>query len=107
MSVISRPIIIEDFSYEKDRFIVSVKSAQYKEAYSIDIEFSDGTRKTVDFGPFLSKVRHSLLQRYRNIDTFKAFSVKNGELFWSTEQDEYDMIFPIAELYAGVIPPGL
>jgi hypothetical protein len=57
----------------------------------------DGTQRVVDFGPFLRQLRHPLIQAYLAPAAFARFAVKDGDLVW----DDYDLCFPIADLYEG------
>jgi len=52
--------------------------------------FSDGTRRIVDFGPFLRQSRNPLIQAYLDPVAFARFTVRDGDLIW----DDYDLCFP-------------
>ena len=79
--------------------IISIKSAIYLEDYSIKIIFSDGVENVIDFKPFLSQSIHPSIKKYLNKDLFVNFKIVNGNLNWN----DYDLIFPISELYDGAI----
>jgi len=76
-----------------------IKSARYLGDFSIRILFNDGTEQLVDFKPFLTKSLHPSIQKYLNEDNFSNFLIKDGNLNWN----DYDMIFPISDLYNGEI----
>ncbi|MCP4753006.1 MAG: DUF2442 domain-containing protein [Proteobacteria bacterium] len=75
--------------------VLEIVSAQHASNYIISIEFSDGTRQVVDFGPFLKNSLNPLISKYLDIDLFKQFSLDFGDLQWN----DYDLCFPIADLH--------
>jgi hypothetical protein len=77
-----------------------VSDAVYVKDFKIKIFFKDGTNKIVDFKSFLySEHVHPIYKRYRKTSVFKKFDIKNGNLNWN----DYEMIFPVEELYNGKI----
>ncbi len=83
-------------------WIIDVDSAEYVKGYQLRISFSDGTERIVDFGRFLHESLNPMIKKHLDIDTFKGFSVEHGDLFWN----DYDLCFPIADLYEGRIWKG-
>ena len=79
--------------------VVDIESAAYVEGYKICLVFSDDSVRTVDFEPFLSASLNPMIRKYLNLDHLKNFTVEHGDLFW----DDYDLCFPIADLYEGRI----
>ncbi len=78
---------------------ISVEHAEYIEKYMLNLKFSDGTEKIVDFGFFLQNSLNPMIKKYLNIEIFKKFTVEYGDLFWG----DYDLCFPVADLYEGSI----
>jgi hypothetical protein len=78
---------------------VDVETAKYIDGYKIQIQFSDGHIQIVDFEPFLSQSLHPDVQAYLDVDKFCRFTVAYGNLVWN----DYDLLFSVADLYAGVI----
>ncbi|MCU4158061.1 DUF2442 domain-containing protein [Carboxylicivirga sp. A043] len=78
---------------------IRIDSAKYLSDYAIRITFSDGQEKLVDFKPFLSKALHPSIKKYLNEKMFSNFSLIDGNLNWN----DYDLVFPIDELYKGEI----
>jgi len=78
---------------------LKIETAKYLSDFAIRIHFNDGSEKLVDFKPFLSKSRHPSIQKYFNENTFSNFSITDGNLNWN----DYEMIFPIRDLYVGKI----
>ena len=76
-----------------------VKQAQYVPRYKVDIEFNDGRRRVVDFGPFLKGSTNPMFTRYKTVRRFKDFHISHGDLMWG----DFEMIFPITDLYEGKI----
>ena len=79
--------------------VISIKTAEYIEGYKLRLVFSDNTERTVDFEPFLRNALNPMVQKYLQLDTFKDFTVAYGDMFWN----DYDLCFPIADLYEGRI----
>jgi hypothetical protein len=77
--------------------VVAVRPA---DEYRLTISFSDGAVRTVDFGPFLLRnARHPAVQEYLDPVRFGNYTIRDGDLMWG----DYDLLFPIADLYRGNI----
>ena len=79
--------------------VIAIKTAEYVEGYKLRLVFSDKKERIVDFEPFLHNTPNPLIQKYLQLDNFKNFTVAYGDLFWA----DYDLCFPIADLYEGRI----
>ena len=79
--------------------IIDIDSVEYVHAYQLRLKFSDGKQCLVDFEPFLRGSLNPLIRRYLDLERFKNFTVEYGDLYW----DDYEMCFPIADLYEGHI----
>jgi hypothetical protein len=90
--------IVEDYN-EVLVDSIEINSAIYIGDYSIRIFFNDGVCKLVDFKSFLENSSHSSIKKYLDESKFKEFLIVDGNLNWN----DYDLIFPIADLYTGVI----
>ena len=78
---------------------INITEVEYLEGYRLRIAFDDGVQRVVDFEPFLSKSHHPAIRKYLDKRRFKKFTIDRGHLYWN----DYDLIFPIADLYAGAI----
>jgi hypothetical protein len=78
---------------------LEVIKAEYLSGYKIRLTFNDRKIQVVDFGPFLKKARNPDTTDYRDLKKFKAFRIVEGDLVWG----DYQMIFPIMDLYRGEI----
>ncbi len=90
------------FTYDKmnhDVIQIEVIKANWIRDYLIEITFSDGKIQHVDFESFLKKSKHPEIQKYLNIELFKKFEIKDGNIDWN----DFDLIFPISDLYIGDI----
>lgn len=76
-----------------------IDSAKYLSDFAIRIKFSDGKEKLIDFKPFLTKSLHPSIKKYLDEKRFSSFSLTAGNLNWN----DYDLIFPILDLYNGKI----
>ena len=79
--------------------ILEVKSAKYIGDFAIRITFNDGINRLVDFKPFLESSLHPSIRKYLDEKKFEKFDLKDGNLNWN----DYDLIFPIGNLYEGRI----
>lgn len=74
-----------------------VKSAKHLKSHILEIEFSDGEYRVIDFAPFIFSVGHPDYERYKSEVGFLDFKIEDGNLNW----DDYTMIFPVEDLYTG------
>lgn len=79
----------------KKNAILKIKSVEHIGRHKLTIVFSDGKVQAVDFGNFLKNSKNPEIRKYLNLRAFKKFTLKNGELMWG----DFDLIFPIADLY--------
>jgi hypothetical protein len=91
--------IIESYSGETATNVIEISDAHYIKDYIISIKFNDGRYKSVDFQPFLSKSAHPSISKYLDKNLFEKFQIKDGNLNWN----DYDLIFPVDNLYEGEI----
>jgi hypothetical protein len=84
-----------DFHFE----LIEVKSAKYIGDYEIRVLFIEGTDRLIDFKSFLESSLHPSIRKYLDEKKFKQFKIVNGNLNWN----DYDLIFPIDDLYKGNI----
>lgn len=96
MSVKPRIVEYEPNATEQ---LIEVVKAEYVDGYRIALTFADGAWRMVDFAAFLSRAQNPMATQYRDIEKFKQFEIVNGNLNWN----DYEMIFPVAQLYAGTI----
>lgn len=82
-----------------ENLVISIEAAEYLEDYKLRLEFSNGQERIVDFEPFLRNSLNPMIRKYLDLEKFKKFSLEYGDLFW----DDYDLCFPIADLYEGQI----
>jgi len=80
---------------------VDVQKVKHLGGCRLEITFSDGHVQNVDFGPFLQQA-HPELRKYLSEDEFTKFSVEHGNLSWN----DYEMSFPIEDLYDGNLVVG-
>ena len=78
---------------------LSVVSARVVALLTLAITFSDGETCTVDFGPFLRAAGHPDVRAYLGDERFGQFRAVDGNVNWN----DYDLIFPVADLCRGVI----
>ena len=79
---------------------LEVKNATYLDGFRLSIDFSDGKNKVVDFSQFITHTNKLALAKYKDIANFKKFKVEQGNVVWGRN---WDLIFPIHQLYLGKI----
>ncbi len=90
--------IVEEYKgkqFEK----IEIKNANYIGDYAIRLKFNDGTERLVDFKSFLNKSQHPSIKKYLKENLFSQFQIIDGNLNWN----DYDLIFPVWDLYNGRI----
>ncbi len=96
---LNTPTIIDLTDYTTFVEAPQIIRAEYLGECSIGITFSDRTHQTVDFKPFLERTKDRTLKKYLQPAYFQHYVIFNGNLNW----DDYDMIFPIEDLYTNTI----
>jgi hypothetical protein len=79
--------------------VIFVDRAEHVTDFQLRLTFSDATQRIVDFGPFLRGSHNPLIRAYLEPAAFARFTVKDGDLVW----DDYDLCFPIEDLYRGLL----
>jgi len=74
-----------------------ITAARYLKNYQIAFDFNDETQTIVDFEPFLKQAKNPMLKKYLDLNQFKNFTVRDGDIDWN----DYELCFPIADIYAG------
>jgi len=91
--------IVQDYNEANSNDVIEVISANYIGDYAIRVSFSDETEKLVDFKAFLFNSLHPSISKYKDEVLFKEFKIIGGNLNWN----DYDLIFPVHDLYEGII----
>jgi len=76
----------------------SVVKAKYLGDYALEIAFSDGHKNTISFKNFIfrrAEQNDPCVSKFTDENLFKTYYIEDGNLNW----DDYDMIFPVADLY--------
>ncbi len=79
---------------------IEVKNATHLDGYRLSITFNDGKNKVVDFSQFIIHTNKQALTKYKEVSNFKKFKIEHGNLVWGRN---WDLIFPIHQLYQGKI----
>lgn len=79
---------------------VSIIKADYIEEFKVEILFDNEEKRIVDFASFLKEHSHPQYNKYKDKNNFRTFKIENGNIVWG---DDWDMIFPVWDLYNGVI----
>lgn len=79
--------------------VISIDKAKYTGDYKIELHFSDGVTKVIDFSNFLLNAKNPMTKKYLNQKLFQNFSLVYGDLVWN----DYELCFPIWDLHEGKI----
>lgn len=79
---------------------IRVSSAEYLGNNRLRILFSDGFQRDLDFGDFIRKHPHPQYNKYLIEENFLKYSIEMGNIVWG---DDWDLIFPIENLYSGML----
>jgi hypothetical protein len=80
-----------------DNAVIFVDRAEHTGDFKLRLFFNDGTNRIVDFASFLHNSRNPLIRAYLDPARFSQFRIESGDLLWG----DYDLCFPIADLYDG------
>ena len=75
-----------------------IQQADYISNLTVELKFSDGTVRRVDFATFLLNHPHPQYNKYLNPSNFKKFYLDHGNIVWGKN---WDLIFPIEKLHEG------
>jgi hypothetical protein len=70
------------------------------ENLTVRLCFSDNTEKIIDIGNFIATHPHPQYNKYKEWRNFKKATIENGNVVWGKN---WDLMFPIEQLYNGVI----
>jgi hypothetical protein len=70
------------------------------ENLTVRLCFSDNTEKIIDIGNFIATHPHPQYNKYKEWKNFKKATIENGNVVWGKN---WDLMFPIEQLYNGVI----
>ena len=78
-----------------DEQVILIEKIKYVGNYKLELLFNDKIKQVVDFYPFLSNSLNPLIRKYLDPEEFTKFEISGGDLEWN----DYDLCFPIADLY--------
>ncbi len=81
------------------REALALEKAEYLGEYQLRLHFRDGHAQSVDFQPCLSASSHPDVRKYLDKERFVQYAVQHGDLVWG----DYEMLFPLADLYRGEV----
>ena len=75
--------------------VIYIEQIQQLDGYKLHLFFNDQSSQVIDFKPFLSQSTNPLIRKYLSPKEFAKFEMDTGDLEWN----DYDLCFPIADLY--------
>ncbi|MCX7112917.1 MAG: DUF2442 domain-containing protein [Proteobacteria bacterium] len=82
-----------------DDFILDIIEAKSLGDFKIQLVFSNGVNRVIDFEPFLHNAAHLDIRKYLDPKLFEVFTIETGDLVWN----DYELCFPLEDLYEGII----
>lgn len=86
----------------KNEQLIRIEKVEHMGNYRLKLVFNDDTTQLIDFFNFLSSSLNPLIRKYLNIKEFIKFNINDGDLEWN----DYDLCFPIADLYENNVMPN-
>ena len=74
--------------------------AENKGNLTVCLTFNANTVQTVDIGEFIRRHPHPQYNKYLDPRKFSRFTIENGNIVWGKN---WDLIFPLEQLYAGTV----
>ena len=84
-----------------DEEVITVVKVKRVGDYKLELVFNDNTKRIIDFFPVLPASLNPLIRKYLDPKEFSKFEIDGGDLEWN----DYDLCFPIADLYENTIMP--
>ena len=78
---------------------IQILKAEHIKDFQLKLFFSDQSDRVVNFEPFLSSARNPQVKQFLLEEKFLSFRIEYGDLIWG----DYDLCFPIWDLYTGEI----
>ena len=66
----------------------------------VKVFFNDNKSQLIDIGDFIRKNPHPQYNKYLDPKKFRKFAIENGNIVWGKN---WDLIFPVEQLYQGRI----
>jgi hypothetical protein len=75
---------------------IKITKVDHLHDFILKLTFSDGKFQEVDFRPFLENAQHPEIAKYLDINFFMQYELVDGDIIWN----DYDLVFPIWDLYS-------
>lgn len=79
--------------------VIEIISAKHLGEYQIELEFSDKTKRVIDFKTFIENALNPMTSQFKDKKKFTSFEIIYGDLVWG----DFEMCFPIWDLHEGRI----
>lgn len=79
--------------------VIDIVRVEHVSGHKLKLCFSNGVTRVIDFEPFLRKSRNPMIRAYLDPQKFANSRLEYGNLIW----DDYELCFPIADLYENKI----
>jgi hypothetical protein len=79
---------------------LAVTSARYVDDLRLELRFSDGAVRTLDFRPSIERQHVPEYRAYLDPLKFKEFKTEAGNVVWG---EDWDLVYPVWKLYEGLV----
>jgi hypothetical protein len=79
---------------------LTVSSTRYLHDLRLELQFTDGTVRELDFRPALERQEIPEYRAYLDPEKFKQFRLEAGNVVWG---DDWDLVWLVWKLYEGVV----
>mgnify|MGYP002777923336 CR=1 FL=1 len=79
---------------------LAIDSARYLDDLRLELRFSDGTVRALDFRPSIERQQVPEYRVYLDPEKFKEFKIESGNVVWG---EDWDLVYPVWKLYDGLI----
>ena len=77
-----------------------IDKVKYEGDLKVTLVFNDGVAVLIDFGSWIRCNPHPQYNKYLDEQEFLRYTLDDGNIVWG---EDWDLIFPIEQLHAGVI----
>lgn len=79
---------------------LAVTSARYVDGLRLELRFSDGAVRILNFRPSIERQQVPEYRAYLDPEKFKKFKIEAGNVVWG---EDWDLVYPVWKLYEGLI----
>ena len=79
---------------------LAIASARYLDDLRLEIQFTDGTQRVIDFRAAIERQETPEYRAYLDPEKFRQFKLEAGNVVWG---EDWDLVWPVWKLYEGTV----